>query len=157
MNNIIKTRLKPILWTITFGLTSITATLYAQPNAEVNQTDIHPLPDQTAKAQARSAEKDAQDKRRETINQLSKEAITVYRSKIDSVWTPPMGSAGESAIVYVILRRDGRVSSIRVTASNADMKASAEKAVRDAAPYPVPNDPEIFKRVLSFKMRLDAR
>jgi colicin import membrane protein len=53
-----------------------------------------------------------------------------------------MGSSGKKATARVTLTDSGAVASVIVNASDPDMKASVEAAVRSAAPYPMPSDPD---------------
>lgn len=65
-----------------------------------------------------------------------------------------MGSKGQTAIARVTLTKTGAVSSVVVYASNADLKASVEHAVRSAAPYEMPSDPDVLRLVRSFTSTL---
>ncbi len=80
--------------------------------------------------------------------------IQKYKQKIYQAWRVPMGSKGQTAIARVTLTKTGAVSSVVVYASNADLKASVEHAVRSAAPYEMPSDPDVLRLVRSFTSTL---
>jgi len=50
----------------------------------------------------------------------------------------------------VTLSESGSVRSVIVNSSDPDMKASIEAAVRAAAPYPMPSDPDARREAQSF-------
>jgi len=80
-----------------------------------------------------------------------------FRNKVDRTWQPPVGKTGEKATVSVTLTPSGQVASVYVSASDPAVKASAEKAVRAAAPYPMPSDPEARRLAQSFKSTLTVK
>ena len=59
-----------------------------------------------------------------------------FENKIRRAWDTPVGSSGQKATARVTLSDSGSVVSVVVSASDPDMKASVEAAVRAAAPYP---------------------
>ena len=63
-------------------------------------------------------------------------------ARIRRAWDTPVGSSGKSASASVTLSDSGTVLSVVVNASDPDMKASIAAAVRAAAPYPMPSDPD---------------
>ncbi|EPF79606.1 cell envelope integrity protein TolA, partial [Acinetobacter rudis] len=103
----------------------------------------------TKKASAQ--EKTAQAK------QTASNATRDFRNKVDRTWQPPVGKTGEKATVSVTLTATGQVASVFVSASDPAVKASAEKAVRAAAPYPMPSDPEARRLAQSFKSTLTVK
>ena len=62
----------------------------------------------------------------------------------------PLTSSGQRATARVKLSDSGSVISIVVNASDPDVKTSIEQAVRSAAPYPMPSDPEARSQARSF-------
>lgn len=62
----------------------------------------------------------------------------------------PLDSSGQKATARVTLTDSGGVASVIVTASDPDVKASVEQAVRSAAPYPMPSDPDARREAKSF-------
>lgn len=62
----------------------------------------------------------------------------------------PLNSSGQRATARVKLSDSGSVISIVVNASDPDVKTSIEQAVRSAAPYPMPSDPEARSQARSF-------
>ncbi len=89
--------------------------------------------------------------------QTALNAIRDFRNKVDRTWQPPVGKTGEKATVSVTLTPSGQVASVYVSASDPAVKASAEKAVRAAAPYPMPSDPEARRLAQSFKSTLTVK
>ena len=67
-----------------------------------------------------------------------------------NAWRMPAGSSGQKATARVTLTDSGAVASVIVNASDPDMKASIEQAVRAAAPYPMPSDPDAKREARSF-------
>ena len=62
----------------------------------------------------------------------------------------PSGSSGQKASARVTLTETGGVASVVVNASDPDVKASVEQAVRSAAPFPMPSDPDARREARSF-------
>ena len=77
-----------------------------------------------------------------TAKQIASTAKRDFESKIKRAWDTPTGSTGKSATARITLTESGAVRSIIVNSSDPDMKASIEAAVRAAAPYPMPSDPD---------------
>ena len=68
-----------------------------------------------------------------------------FIQKINNHWSVPLDSQGQTATARVILSNSGSVISISVNASDPNVEASVEEAIRNAAPFPMPSDPEIRK------------
>ena len=66
-----------------------------------------------------------------------------FIQKIHNHWRVPPNSQGQTATARVILSNSGSVISISVNASDPNVKASVERAIRNSAPFPMPSDPEI--------------
>ena len=62
----------------------------------------------------------------------------------------PANSSGQKATARVTLSDSGAVLSVIVNSSDPDVKASVEAAVRAAAPYPMPDDPDARREARSF-------
>lgn len=105
-----------------------------------------------------SAEKAAQEaaKNKADAKKVAGNAVAAFKRKVESSWNPP-DKAGEKATVSVILDNNGNVTNVSVNASDPAVKASAEKAVRAAAPYPMPDDSEARKQARSFKTTLTVK
>ena len=69
----------------------------------------------------------------------------------------PLGSSGQRASARVTLSDNGAVLSVVVTASDPDVKASVEAAIRAAAPYPMPEDPDARREARSFTSNFTAK
>ena len=57
----------------------------------------------------------------------------------------------------VTLTASGGVASVLVSSSDPDVKASVEAAVRRAAPYPMPSDPDARREAQSFSATFTAK
>ena len=68
-----------------------------------------------------------------------------------------MGSSGKKATARVTLTDSGAVASVIVNASDPDMKASVEAAVRSAAPYPMPTDADARREARTFTSTFTAK
>ena len=88
---------------------------------------------------------------------VKREFIKQFEKKIHEVWKQPPDSAGKKAIARITLSDNGSVQSIVVTSSDANMKESIETAIRAAAPYPLPSDPDARKDARSFIITMIAR
>ena len=130
----------------------------AQAKAE---RDAQNAKDKAAKEAAEresSAERAAQEaaKNKADAKKVAGNAVAAFKRKVESSWNPP-DKAGEKATVSVILDNNGNVTNVSVNASDPAVKASAEKAVRAAAPYPMPDDSEARKQARSFKTTLTVK
>ena len=88
------------------------------------------------KAKEEAANKKAESKR------IASSAKRDFEKKIENAWRAPMGASGQKATARITLSDSGAVNSVIVNASDPDVKASVEQAVRAAAPYPMPSDPD---------------
>ncbi|RZG74116.1 cell envelope integrity protein TolA [Acinetobacter sp. WCHAc060025] len=73
-----------------------------------------------------------------------------FQKKVKNYWRVPVNSSGQQATARVSLNEDGSVAFVSVNASDPEVKASVERAVRDAAPYPMPSDPDARRQARSF-------
>ncbi len=98
---------------------------------------------------AKKASEEAANKKSES-KKIASSAKKDFEDKIRRAWNRPSGSAGQKATARVTLSDSGAVLSVVVNASDPDMKASIEAAVRAAAPYPMPADPDARRQAKSF-------
>ena len=97
----------------------------------------------------RKAKEEAANKKADA-KKIASSAKRDFENKIMRAWQIPTGSAGQRATARVLLTDNGSVQSITVQASDPDVKASVEQAVRSAAPYPMPSDPDARREARSF-------
>jgi colicin import membrane protein len=112
-----------------------------------------------AEAKATAA-KQAAEEAATTKAEAKKIASTAKRdfeNKIKRAWDIPSGSSGQKATARVTLSDSGSVQSVIVNSSDPDMKASVEAAVRAAAPYPMPSDPDARREARTFTSSFTAR
>ncbi|NAR94395.1 cell envelope integrity protein TolA [Acinetobacter haemolyticus] len=110
-----------------------------------------------AKAAAgKQAEQEAAQKKAES-KRIASTAKRDFEQKIYRAWTMPLGSSGQRASARVTLSDSGAVLSVVVTASDPDVKASVEAAIRAAAPYPMPEDPDARREARSFTSNFIAK
>lgn len=95
--------------------------------------------------------------RKGEIRNLVGNAKRDFENKIYRAWDIPFGSSGQKASARVTLSDSGQVTSVVVNASNPDVKASVEAAIRAAAPYPMPSDPDARKQARSFSSTFTAK
>ncbi len=113
--------------------------------------------DADAKASAaKKAAEEAATKKAEA-KRIASSAIKEFTDRITRAWIRPSNSAGEKASARVTLSNGGAVLSVVVNASDPDMKASIEAAVRSAAPYPMPSDPDARREARSFTSSFTSR
>ncbi len=66
-----------------------------------------------------------------------------FENKIKGRWNVPDGSSGKKVRVRFMLSASGGVESITILSSGgADIDASIRAAIKAAAPYPMPSDPQ---------------
>lgn len=80
-----------------------------------------------------------------------------FRNRVYREWQVPMDCKGDVATARVILTDSGLISSIYIQASNPEVKTSVEQAVRAAAPFPMPSDPETRRLAQSFKVAFTVK
>ena len=113
--------------------------------------------DAEAKASAaKQAAEEAAQKKAE-VRRIASTAKRDFENKIRRAWDTPAGSSGQRATARVTLSDSGAVQSVVVNSSDPDMKASVEAAVRAAAPYPMPSDPEARREARSFTSTFTAQ
>jgi colicin import membrane protein len=84
---------------------------------------------------------DLADQQKAEIKKIALKAKQDFSDKILSVWRVPVGTSGEKVIARVKLTDHGSIESMTVKASDSDVKASIEKAIQDAEPFPMPSNP----------------
>ncbi len=114
-----------------------------QPEQALQEVQFPPT------AMAKNSNDEAAKKKAEA-KKIALTAKKDFADKIRRAWQVPKGSTGKSASVRVNLADNGRVHSIIINSSDPDLKASIETAVRDAAPYPMPSDPDARREAQSF-------
>ena len=110
-------------------------------------------------AKASSAKKAAEEAatKKAEAKRIASSAKKDFTNKIERAWNIPSGSSGKKASARVTLSDSGAVLSVVVNASDPDMKASIEAAVRSAAPYPMPSDPDARREARSFTSSFTSR
>ncbi|WP_180026958.1 MULTISPECIES: cell envelope integrity protein TolA [unclassified Acinetobacter] len=129
-----------------------------QPEQALQEVQFPPT------AMAKNSNDEAAKKKAEA-KKIALTAKKDFADKIRRAWQVPKGSTGKSASVRVNLADNGRVNladngrvhSIIINSSDPDLKASIETAVRDAAPYPMPSDPEARKQARIFITKFIAK
>ncbi|WP_374667998.1 cell envelope integrity protein TolA [Acinetobacter sp.] len=89
-------------------------------------------------------------KRKAESKEIALSAKKDFANKIRRAWHVPLGSAGKSATAHITLADNGSVRSIHIESNDLDMKNSIATAIRAAAPFPMPSNPEARKQVKSF-------
>lgn len=124
-----------------------------------------------AKADAAAKAQAAEDAKASAAKQAAEEAATKkaeakkiastakrdFTNKVHRAWDVPSGSIGKTATARVTLSDSGAVQSVIVSSSDPDMKASVEAAVRAAAPYPMPSDPDARREARTFTSSFTAK
>ncbi len=113
--------------------------------------------EQEAKASAAKKASEEAAQKKADAKRIASTAKRDFTNKIQRAWDVPAGSIGKQATARVTLSDSGAVLSVVVNASDPDMKASVEAAVRAAAPYPMPSDPDARREARSFSSTFTAR
>ena len=99
---------------------------------------------------------------RSASNQLSQRKISKkialeskndFESSILKAWHIPIGLSNQSANARINLSNDGSVNSYMIHSSNSKLKASISKAILDAAPFPMPSDPDARREARYFQVK----
>ena len=134
------TRKHLLCLTILTALSPVLATQsYAQLHLEI------------VKAAEEAATKKAEAKK------IASDAKRQFTERVTRAWNRPQDSTGKKATARVTLSDSGAVQSVVVNASDSDMKASIEAAVREAAPYPMPSDPDARREARTFTSSFTAK
>ena len=112
-----------------------------------------------AEAKASAAKKAAQEaaEKKAEAKRIASTAKRDFENKVKRAWNPPASASGQKASARVTLSDSGAVLSVVVNASDPDMKASVEAAVRSAAPYPMPSDPDARREARIFTSSFTAQ
>ena len=84
----------------------------------------------------------------------------LFRSRVERSWSIPPGStSGLICLLKIELQPDGKVQNVSITQSSGDedFDRSAVTAVRKAAPFPLPDNPEAAARFKSFNFKFNPR
>ena len=100
---------------------------------------------------------DSSSKQKAEVKKLASSAKRDFENKVKNAWRMPAGSSGQSASARVTLNDSGSVATVHVNASDPDVKASVESAIRYAAPYPMPSDPEARRKARIFNANFTAK
>ncbi|MGJ8757192.1 TonB family protein, partial [Acinetobacter sp. HC8-3S] len=94
-------------------------------------------------AAAKKAEQDAAQKKAEA-KRIASTAKRDFTNKVHAAWKVPLGNTGKTVGVRFLLSDSGQVQSIVITKSSGDegLDASIKTAIQNAAPYPMPEDPD---------------
>ena len=103
-----------------------------------------------AKASAAQKAKEEAATKKAEVRKIASSAKRDFENKVRSAWRMPSDSSGQKASARVTLTESGGVASVVVNASDPDVKASVEQAVRAAAPFPMPSDPDARREARSF-------
>lgn len=140
---------------ITLTVLSLTNVLYAETTTQsINiYSDAVPQDMSQTQYQAIMSQKPIES----SAKQIALTTQREFRNRVYRAWQPPVGSKGESAKASVILSEAGTVISIVVQAMNPEVKTSVEQAIRAAAPFPMPNDPEARQFARTFKVSFTVK
>ena len=131
----------------------------AQANAaEKAKADAKAKAAAEEEARASSAKKAAEEaaNKKAEAKKIASSAKRDFQKRIYSVWEVPPASRGQQATVRVTLSDSGAVLSVVATSNDPDLKASIEAAVRAAAPYPMPSDPDARREARSYTSVMNA-
>jgi colicin import membrane protein len=102
------------------------------------------------KASAAQKANEAAAMKKAEAKKIASSAKRDFENKIKKAWILPENTSGQKAIVRVFLTESGAVSAVVVNATDPDVKESVEQAVRSAAPYPMPSDPDARSQAKTF-------
>ena len=122
-----------------FANTELTPNTINTPSVEKTITTVE------AKRQADTS----LEKKNEAL-QIASSAKRDFENKVKRAWQVPINSSGQQATARVSLSENGSVATVSVNASDPDIKSSIERAIRAAAPYPMPSDPDARRQARSF-------
>lgn len=80
-----------------------------------------------------------------------------FENKVKNAWQMPANASGQKTKARVTLTDRGLVSSIIVHTSNPDLKRNVEHAIRSAAPYAMPSDPDARRQARIFNITFIAK
>ena len=118
--------------------------------------EIQTSPEAISQTPSELLDKDAKQQN-EALKNIRLSAKRDFEHKIRRAWHVPIGSAGQAATAHIKLADNGSVLSINIDSDDLDMKNSIATAIRDAAPFPMPSDPEARKQAQSFTSSFTAK
>ena len=83
-----------------------------------------------------------------------------FRSRVERSWSIPADSpSGLMCLLKIELQPDGKVQNVSITQSSGDeaFDRSAVAAVKKAAPFPLPENPEAAAKFKSFNFKFNPR
>ncbi|MGH8552075.1 MAG: TonB C-terminal domain-containing protein, partial [Methylococcales bacterium] len=122
--------------------------------AEGKKSKAKRMADEERKKQETQATAKAEAKRKR--GKAVSNAHALIAAKVNRLWRrPPSTPKGLSCLIAVKTVPGGEVVSAQVigTSGNAAFDRSAERAVFQASPLPVPDDPELYSQFRNFNLR----
>lgn len=133
-----------------FNTAKANTPLKAKAETDVKRkADLEPEIEAERSSAAQKANEAAAMKKAEA-KKIASSAKRDFENKIKKAWILPENTSGQKAIVRVFLTESGAVSAVVVNATDPDVKKSVEQAVRSAAPYPMPSDPDARSQAKTF-------
>ncbi|WP_406565269.1 cell envelope integrity protein TolA [Acinetobacter wuhouensis] len=128
---------------------------YTFANTELNPNTINipsvekniPVVEKTTEVKRRA---DAPLNKNTEALKIASSAKRDFENKVKRAWQVPINSSGQQATARVSLSENGSVASVSINASDPEVKSSIERAIRAAAPYPMPSDPDARRQARSF-------
>jgi len=83
-----------------------------------------------------------------------------FKSRVEKSWSIPADSpSGLMCLLKIELQPDGKVQNVSITQSSGDQTfdRSAVAAVKKAAPFPLPENPEAAAKFKSFNFKFNPR
>ena len=118
-----------------------------------------PTPAEPAGSSPAAPESESTEPQPEPTQALQEEIgkhSALIRSRVKRAWSIPPGSpSNRVCILKIELLPSGEVQTVRVTQSSGDaaFDRSALAAVKKAAPFPMPEDPDVAARFKSFNFK----
>ncbi|RZG44578.1 hypothetical protein EXU28_14295 [Acinetobacter wuhouensis] len=120
-------------------------------NTELNPNTINiPSVEKTITTVEAKRRADAPLNKNTEALKIASSAKRDFENKVKRAWQVPINSSGQQATARVSLSENGSVATVSVNASDPDIKSSIERAIRAAAPYPMPSDPDARRQARSF-------
>lgn len=124
---------------------------YTFANTELNPNTINiPSVEKTITTVEAKRRADAPLNKNTEALKIASSAKRDFENKVKRAWQVPINSSGQQATARVSLSENGSVASVSVNASDPEVKSSIERAIRAAAPYPMPSDPDARRQARSF-------
>lgn len=134
-----------------FCITNLVSCINHQPvPKEDHPNQLIIKPDTQVDAHSESQTKIYNAQHKAESKHIVSAAKKYFENKIHRAWDVPIGVNGTKATATVILTDSGSVASVIVHSSNPNLKTSVEAAIRSAAPYPMPDDPDARREVRRF-------